>query len=165
MIINQFDLDSILLQIIADVKKYDIYSFILFDSLYNTGLRVNELIDYSRITQIDINTVLVTTQKHSNPRAINTSLLNSTYFEALKNNSLKLFIRSYSYYNSSFITRCRYYKDLKIGDKQVTTHLFRHNYIKKLALNGFTCNQISAIIGERVDTNTQSYIDSIITAT
>jgi len=164
MILNQFDIDSILLQILDDVKKYDIYSFILFDSLYKTGLRINELIEYSRITQIDTNTVLVNTQKFSNPRAINSSLLNETYFEAFKSNTLKLFIRSYSYYNSSFITRCRYYKDIKIGGKPVTTHLFRHNYIKKLWINGFDCNQISGIIGERVNKNTQGYIDSIITA-
>ena len=165
MILNQFDIDSILLQVLADVEKYDIYSFILFDSLYKTGLRINELIDYSRITQIDTNTVLITTQKFSNPRAINTSLLNPTYYKAFQDNTLKLFVRSYSYYNSAFITRCRYFKDLKIGGKLVTTHLFRHNYIKKLALNGFTAQQISAIIGERVDKNTQGYIDSIITAT
>ena len=164
MTLNQFDIDSILLQILEETRKYDIYSFMIFESLYNTGLRINELIEYSRITQIDTNTVLINTQKFSNPRAINSSLLNETYYSAFQLNTLPLFIRSYSYYNSAFINRLRYYKDIRIGEKEVTTHLFRHNYIKKLSINGFDTNQISGIIGERVNKNTQGYIDSIITA-
>jgi site-specific recombinase XerD len=164
MILNSFDIDSLLLQVLADTEKHDIYSFMLFQSLYNTGLRINELIEFSRLSRIDSNTILVSTEKFSNPRTINTSLLNNTYLEAFNANTLHKFIRSYSYYNSSFINRLLYHKNIRIGDKQATTHLFRHNYIKKMYLNGFNCNQISAIIGERVEKNTQGYIDSVITA-
>lgn len=164
MILTPFDIDSILLQIMEDSEKHDIYSFMLFQSLYNTGLRVNELIEYSRLQLIDTNTLLVTTQKFSNPRTLNVNLFNTTYLQAFQSNTLHNFIRSYSYYNSQFITRLKYYKNLRISGKQVTTHLFRHNYIKKMYLNGFDCNQISAIIGERVLKNTQGYIDSVIEA-
>jgi site-specific recombinase XerD len=164
VLLTSYDIDSILLQILEDTEKHDIYSFMLFQSLYNTGLRINELIEYSRLTQIDDNTILVSTEKFSNPRTINISLLNNIYSQAFTTNSLHKFIRSYSYYNSAFTNRLLYFKNIKIGEKQATTHLFRHNYIKKLYLNGFNCNQISAIIGERVVKNTQGYIDSIITA-
>lgn len=164
MILNVFDVDSLLLQILEDSEKHDIYSFMLFESLYNTGLRINELIEYSRLNRIDSNTILVTTEKFSNPRPINDNLLNPIYLNAFNTNTLNKFIRSYSFYNSAFTNRLLYYKNIKIGGKQATTHLFRHNFIKKMYLNGFSCTQISAIIGERVEKNTQGYIDSVITA-
>jgi site-specific recombinase XerD len=164
MILNPFQIDEILLQILEDTEKHDLYSFMLFESLYNTGLRVNELIEYSRLLRIDSNTILVTTQKFSNPRPINTNLLNSTYLEAFNNNNLSRFVRSFSYYNDSFSNRLLNFKSLHIKDKPVTTHLFRHNYIKKLYLSGLDTAQISAIIGERNNKNTQGYIDSKVIA-
>jgi site-specific recombinase XerD len=63
-------IDELCQHLVEKTRNVDVYAYILFDTLYNTGLRVNELLEYSRIEIIDTNTVQVTTQKFSNPRLI-----------------------------------------------------------------------------------------------
>jgi len=162
MNLSNNQLDSLLFSIVQRAQSVDLYSFILFETLYNTGLRINELIDYSRLSLIDVNTILVTTQKFSNPRPINTSYFNSVYLSNFLSNNLIRFIRSYSFYSTKFIEFNYEFSNLFVLSKAVTTHLFRHNYVKKLADSGFTVSEISALIGERSNTNTQRYIDSVI---
>ncbi len=143
-------------------RNVDIYAYILFDSLYNTGLRVNELLEYSRVEIVDTNTVQVTTQKFSNPRLIEISDLNPIYFAHLAADTLNSILRSYSYYSNKFVLFNSLFPRLTIKDKRITTHLFRHNYVKKLHDEGFSIAEISSIIGEREEKNTIGYIYSEI---
>lgn len=46
------------------------------------------------------------------------------------------------------------------GDKNITTHIFRYNVVKKLYADGWTVPEISSYIGEVEDINTQGYIDA-----
>ncbi len=162
MILNNPQIDQICRSIVERTGNYDLYAHMVFETLYNTGLRINELIDYSRIQLVDANTALVQTQKFSNPRVIQISSINQAYFENYVNNNLHHFIRSYSYYSSKIIAYNNEFGNLFVEGKQITTYIFRHNFVKKLADSGHTVSEISAIIGERADKNTFGYIHSQI---
>jgi len=162
MILSNIQIDNLCKSIVERTEKNDLYSFMNFETLYNTGLRINELIDYSRLNLVDTNSILVQTQKFSNPRLIDIVYFNGTYFSNFITGNLKNFIRSYSYYCDKLITYNFEYSKLFVLDKHITTHIFRHNYVKKLYASGFTITEISAIIGERENKNTEGYINSII---
>ncbi len=164
MILSNTQIDELCQHIVEKTRNVDVYAYILFDTLFNTGLRVNELLEYSRVEIIDTNTVQVTTQKFSNPRLIDISILNPIYFAHLASDTLKSILRSYSYYSNKFVLFNSLYPRLAIKDKRVTTHLFRHNFVKKLHDNGMSIPEISEIIGEREEKNTMGYIYSEITS-
>ncbi len=164
LILNHTQIDELCQHLVNKTRNVDIYAYILFDTLYNTGLRVNELIDYSRIEIIDTEMVLVTTQKFSNPRLINISDLNPIYFAHLASDTLKSILRSYSYYSNKFVLFNSLFPRLSINDKRITTHLFRHNYVKKLSNGGLSTSEISKIIGEREEKNTLGYVYSEISS-
>lgn len=164
MVLSNTEIDNICRLIVERTGNYDLYSYMVFETLYNTGLRINELIDYSRLELIDTNTVLIQTQKFSNPRIIHLSEFNITYIENFVNNNLRNFIRSYSYYSSKITAYNNEYPNLYVEGKKVTTHIFRHNYVKKLSDSGLSVTEISAIIGERDNKNTLGYIYSQITS-
>jgi site-specific recombinase XerD len=46
-------IDELCQHLVEKTRNMDVYAYILFDTLYNTGLRVNELLEYSRIEIID----------------------------------------------------------------------------------------------------------------
>jgi len=52
--------------------------------------------------------------------------------------------------------------NLFVEGKQITTHLFRHNYVKRLFDSGLSVSEISSIIGERAEKNTLGYVHSRI---
>ena len=162
MVLSNSQIDQLCKHIVEKTRNVDIYAYILFDSLYNTGLRVNELLEYSRVEIVDTNTVQVTTQKFSNPRLIEISDLNPIYFAHLAADTLNSILRSYSYYSNKFVLFNSLFPRLTIKDKRITTHLFRHNYVKKLHDEGFSIAEISSIIGEREEKNTIGYIYSEI---
>ncbi len=157
-------IDELCQHLVTKTRNVDIYAYILFDTLYNTGLRVNELLEYSRVEIIDTETVQVTTQKFSNPRLIEISDINPIFFAHLAADTLKSILRSYSYYSNKFVLFNSLFPRLTIKDKRITTHLFRHNYVKKLHDNGLSIPEISKVIGEREEKNTMGYIFSEITS-
>ena len=164
MILSNNQIDELCQHLVNKTRYVDVYAYIIFDCLYNTGLRINELIDYSRLEIIDTNTVLVQTQKFSNPRTIQISDLNTIYFAHLAADTLKSILRSYSYYSNKFVLFNSLFPRLSINDKRITTHLFRHNYVKKLHESKLSISEISTIIGEREEKNTMGYIYSEITS-
>jgi site-specific recombinase XerD len=164
MQLSNNDIDNCCKSIIAHSKSYDMYSYIIFDTLYNTGLRINELLDYSRVSIIDINSVLVQTQKFSNPRIIPISDFNSVYMAHLASGTLYNLIRSYSYYSEKMLLYNTQFHKLFIKNKRISTHLYRHNYVKRLFDDGYTIPQISTVIGERDDKNTMGYVYSQISS-
>jgi len=164
MILSNNDIDNCCKSIIAHSKSYDMYSYIIFDTLYKTGLRINELLDYSRVSIIDINSVLVQTQKFSNPRIIPISDFNSVYIAHLASGSLFNLIRSYSYYSEKMLLYNSQFHKLFINKKRISTHLYRHNFVKRLFDNDYTIPQISTTIGERDDKNTLGYVYSQISS-
>ena len=164
MLLSNTDIDNCCQSIVEHAKKYDMYSYIIFDSLYKTGLRINELLDYSRISIIDINSVLVQTQKFSNPRVISISDFNPVYISHLASGSLDAFIRSYSYYSEKILLFNSLFHKLYINNKRISTHLYRHNFVKKLYEEGLSISEISNTIGERDNKNTFGYVHSQISS-
>ena len=141
---------------ILDLQMID-----LFYNLYNTGLRYTEMTSKNRWEMIDPVTYRVTTLKHSNPRIIAAADLSQQFI-----NSQKLPGKLYPscLYSTTAIWLQRAFHPLapRIKNKKVTTHIFRHNFIKRLAQEGKEIEEIQTITGEVDGKNVETYIRSII---
>jgi len=141
---------------ILDLQMID-----LFYNLYNTGLRFTELTSKERWEMIDPDTYKVRTLKNSNPRAIEAADLSQQFKNAQKSPG-----RLYPtcLYSTTAIWLQRAFHPLapRIKNKKVTTHIFRHNFIKRLHQEGKEIEEIQTITGEVDGKNVETYINSII---
>lgn len=129
--------------------------------LYNTGLRYIELFEINRWARIDIDYFQVVTAKNSNQRTFHRDELTKTFCTAVE------YYPEY-WWTCRFDSLSFYYQkhignyEIKTGQKYLNTHLFRHNKVKQMTLQGFTISQISTYLGEVSDDNTIKYRDSVI---
>ena len=141
---------------ILDLQMID-----LFYNLYNTGLRFTEMTSKSRWEYVDPETYRVTTLKHSNPRRIAAADL-STQFKNSQKLPGKLYPTCLYSTTSLWLQRAFHPLAPRIKNKKVTTHIFRHNFIKRLAQEGIPVEEIKTITGEVDSKNVETYINSII---
>ncbi len=156
------EIDDLCRQVVQKAEKVDIYSFIIFDTLYRTGLRISELLEINRIQLLSSEKILITTQKKSNNRIIDKKQFNEIFIESFISNQLHFLLRNYKYYSLNFNLYNPLNHNLRTRNKQISTHLFRHNYIKKRFQSGLSVSEISNEIGEKENKNTLKYINSII---
>jgi integrase len=154
-------LNTILLQFIDNLYKIDFYYADIAQNLYNTGLRFHELLEPERITIIDEDNIEFLLQKGSGTRIIpSTQLTDYLLANILTHNdpyyfcNLSTFKNMFSYYSPVPV--------IKHKNKSIKSHLFRHNFVKQLSLQGYNVSEISEIISEKNETNTLNYINSAL---
>lgn len=147
--------------IVSVAEKHDLFLHAVFDTLNLTGLRCNEALEFERWTILTDNLFQVTTEKKSSPRLFNAEELNPLYSDLLKNDATYLLTHNYKSVARKFKLFCPY-SNLVVGNKQISTHLFRHNYVKKLFNQGQSIQQISDKIGEKEPKNILGYVNSQI---
>lgn len=149
--------------IVTNSEKHDLFLHVVFDILNKTGLRCNEVLEFDRWTILSSNLFQVATEKKSNPRIFQTSELNPIFSDLLFNNATYLVNHNYKSVARKFKLFCPYRK-LAAGNKQISTHLFRHKKIKELKQEGKTEVEIQAYMGEKDVKNIFNYINSSIVA-
>ena len=160
-ILSDKEIDKTCKQVLHTAELNDIFLYSLFDSLYKTGLRVGEIIDFSRWAVIDKKYLQVQTLKGSNPRSFKSSDLNQIYVDLIRHDTT--YLANFNYKNlSRAFNRFAPYSQLLIGNKQVSTHLFRHNKAKKLKRKGYSDIEIQTYLGEKDLKNALVYINSKI---
>lgn len=132
-----------------------------FNLLYKFGFRINELSLVHQWNILSHGVYVCPTEKGGNDREIEyldpTGKINQSIMDG-ENYVFTRDWRAYSRYINSKTGGNRY----KHNDKFITTHLFRHNYIKKLSEDGKTVSEIKTITG-LIDTNVvNGYINSEI---
>lgn len=132
-----------------------------FSLLYQHGFRAEEIALWKEWVLLPNNQVQFPTLKKGNVRTIDANLLRPRILNTAISHQLSFDLPSYKTMDNYF--NIIYPKKLKNGRKPITTHAFRHLYVKTLYQQGFTPEFITQKMG-LVDPNTVLvYITSNIT--
>lgn len=161
MVISNERLDEILYNSISDGLLYTKELKIVAHTQYITGCRANDVIEFERWSNVGNNTIRLNPQKGNNFRDFDKSILDGSLVSCIENNVNLfegLFYRKYQYYMASILGRFCF----SLGSKNISTHLFRHNYAKKLKSSGYSDSDIKTMMGERNQVSANQYIYSQI---
>ena len=151
----QTDLQAFIIKIRTFNKRYAS----IFDMQFKTGLRIGECVHPSRFIFLDSPLFKIITEKGSNDR-----IFNYTDFDSYFQDMYLLEEYPFPYCTESvasyFFRHYYKYSQVIVGDKGITTHLFRHCLIKFWHELGFDNAYIAENLGERDVKNIQLYIDS-----
>ena len=154
-------INNICRRIVETSEKYDIFLHSVFETLFLTGLRAGEVVDFSRWSADSYGNLIVQTQKNSNPRTFEITDISPVFADVILTGNTQLINFNYKYLQRSF-RRFADYPQLFVGNKQVSTHLFRHNKAKRLFVAGYTETEIQNYLGEKDLKNALAYINSDI---
>lgn len=160
-LIDNATLDSIMFETCNSHYLYSKELAVVAITQYTTGCRANDILQLNRWSVVDINTVRLAPQKGNNPRDFSVSILEPALIDAIFGNInifQGLFYRKYSYYIDLALHRYNF----TLGSKGIGSHLFRHNYARKLKDSGLTDSQVKDAIGERSQSSANAYIYSQI---
>lgn len=159
MILSNFQLDLLLTDCLERVSVKDTLLFDLFTNCYNTGLRINELLELNRWSLLENDIYLCNTEKGSNNRQFTSNELT----ELFKNSIIHGF-NCYEYNSYSTVNRyfSRYLAVTGIyhETKKMQLNLFRHNKAKLMHDLGFSDLEIKNYYGEVNIDNMRNYIYS-----
>ena len=147
---------SIFLQ---SVSQFDLTLYELYYNLYLTGLRYTELYNIDRWKYQNNDTVICTTAKGSFPRTFTADELSFPFYSSILRNENMFFTARYSTairYFSRFFPEPR----IRCQNKEISTHIFRHNKAKQMKVQGKTDQEIQIYLGEISLENAQGYINS-----
>lgn len=151
----QEDLQGFIFNIRAFNKRYAS----IFDMQFKTGLRIGECVQPNRFVFLDSPNFKIITEKGSNDR-----IFDYTEFDDYFRDMYVLEQYPFPYCSESvasyFFRQYYKYSQVFVGDKGITTHLFRHCLVKFWHELGFDDEYIAAQIGEREVKNVKLYINS-----
>lgn len=159
VVISNSQLDNILLEVISNNVVIDEQYRLLYEVLYCTGCRVNDLLEYNRWNVLMNGKVQLQPQKGNNLRIFDSSTLPAIFYDSLINNYNLFDNILYGKVEYNLLRLINKY-DIRRNKKKITTHLFRHNYAKKLKEVGKTDVEIQSILGEKHLISAQNYINS-----
>ena len=155
------DIDTVCLEIFERVKKeYPYYTSHLY-FLYNYGVRIGELFNYRISIDESGNNISIDAQKNNNTRILPPKDgLTFYYLEKLQASQSLQWINKKNL--ERIISKLMPIRNLKVGNKNVGAHLFRHNYIKKLIGEGKQYLTIDSIMGYTTQSVSDTYAISKI---
>lgn len=153
-------LNSALLATIAQAQDEHPTTGALFQLMYNTGLRVGEVLGVERWQDIDSDYFEVQLSKGETAREIAISLVPAQLIEYYHTKT-PFDLQTYSSVNNTFK---RNGPGLIFGSdsRRTTCHAFRYRFMKQLAAEGRTMAEIAVTMGHINFANTAAYIQSEI---
>ena len=138
-------------------------SYRVLNMCYKFGFRINELRFIDSWINNGNGTVTCPTSKNGFARIIDFSELDlyTQHYLTVQDNTFHK--QSYSTYERLFVS-CTGLFDIRIKNKSAGTHLFRHNYIKKLVDKGYSYSDVADTIGLKSAAVVGDYYNSVITA-
>ena len=151
----QSDLQAFLIA----VERVNVSYFIAFRVQMFTGCRFSELRNIARFSVVDSSHFSLIPEKGNDVRYFDNSIVPAEFLTYINNqdNFFEMLRLSTA---SNYFRYC--FRSIRVfhGDKQLTTHLFRHHFCKYLKKDGFTDAQIKTALGEREQKNADNYIYS-----
>jgi site-specific recombinase XerD len=161
-VISYSELDNVVYDILLATKKTHPLEWEYLNTMYNNGLRVTEVTDVSNIDIVDNQFLLFPPLKRSNPRSIPIQNFSEKYISFVTGD-YPLYYHSYPKSLTRLMQNVKLSKNYFIGNKLVSTHLFRHRYIKYLyEILGYDLYQIQNLIAHKSANTTNRYITSKI---
>lgn len=129
--------------------------------LYYYGCRIGETF-HNRITHIDQNEYLhILPQKKNNERKIKIKTdLCYKYITELQQSNLNQNINYKGL--QRYLNKIISIRNLSNGNKNISAHLFRHNYIRSLNAKGYTIKQINKHLGYTHQSVKNTYLKGLI---
>lgn len=143
------------------LSSYDQLLHALFQLMLNTGVRTVEAVNSGLWQLIDPTTVKLTTAKFGDTRLIQTSDIPPLYLSYIT--ASQPVNRIYSTDNlRKHFNQFTSFPTLMCEHKQISCHLYRHNFIKQLYAQGYSIEEIAIILGHVNPTSTAGYVNSVI---
>lgn len=160
-IITDSELNTILYEAFYTNRSIDNEIRLLIEILYSTGCRINDILEYERWSVLMNGNIQLQPQKRNNLRIFEPAELPTLFYDNL--------VANIDTFDGYYYDKCEYYINeilrknaIKRNKKYLTTHLFRHNYCKKLHNSGMTDEQIQLKLGLLNLASAQNYIYSIL---
>ena len=160
-VITNKELNSSLLEFLGGLDYYYPATKTIFQLLYDKGFRSIEVNDLQRFTIVNENQIRFKPAKNNNYRTFLISDFPSDFIAAIRNHSPKYISISCNTMRYTFNNLYKYRKVFS-GDKEISLHLFRYNFCRKLLDSGETREQISEKLGEIDLSNLDSYLHADI---
>ena len=155
-ITNQ-ELNSSLLEFLEGLNYFYPATKPLYQLLYDKGFRSIEVNDLQRFTIVNENQIRFKPAKNNRYRTFLISDFPSDFIAAIRNHSPKYISISCNTMRYTFNNLYKYRKVFS-GDKEISLHLFRYNFCRKLLDSGETIEQIAGKLGEIDLSNLDSYL-------
>lgn len=137
--------------------------YFFFQLLFETGVRVNEARELERWAKIDNNTYRLLPQKENTFRYFTADQIPKSLQSSIEdqvNYFAKMSIDHYRYVVNIYLKGWNW----RIGKKGVSTHLFRHNYVKQNIESGVSVIDLQTEMGLLSSSTVSMYLNSIIEA-
>ncbi len=156
------DINQIATQIYNNAFLYNSrFKFHIF-FMYHYGVRIGEVFDNHILFDNINNQLIIQPQKRNNKRII-TQIARYTA-EHLERLYIMNELQQINYKSlQREISKLAPYRCMKNGNKNISTHIFRHNYIKQLEQQGYTQAQITTHMGYKSNEVAEIYTNSKLT--
>lgn len=147
-------------KILSSLDKLNLENRLIIKLLFDTGIRISELININR-NNIDFNNkrILLTVTKTKKPRYVYFSKLTEedlyNYFKVSNTEAI-----GDSLFNFTYSKVIIFFKKLKnkLNINKMTVHMFRHTYATKLLRTGLDIFAVSLLLGHASIKTTQKYL-------
>ncbi len=156
-IITNQELNSSLLKFLEGLNNYYPATKTIFQLLYDKGFRSIEVNDLQRFTIVNETQIRFKPAKNNHYRTFLIEEFPADFIAAIQNNSPKYISISCNTMRYTFNNLYKYRKIFS-GNKEISLHLFRYNFCRKLLDSGETREQISEKLGEIDISNLDSYL-------
>lgn len=153
--------DDICRQILEEIRNNYPYYYPHLYFMYHYGVRIGEVFDFRISIDSTGNYVKIIAQKNNNPRVL--PPVDDDTFKNLEKLQLSQNLIHLNKKNlERLIKKVHPVRNLRVGNKNVGAHLFRHNYIKKLVTSGQQFMTIDAMMGYTTQSISDTYAVSKI---
>jgi len=161
---NVFTNTSLNVEIDEFVQRVSYSQFSHFKDVFlllrQTGLRANELQYFDTWDFNENGSISAITSKHGNIREIDVSMLTESVLKSVIDSKVYFYLPKYETIQKTFnkISKHRY----SVKNKNVNTHIFRHNFIKQQRDEGVGSLVVAEILGLKKSSTVDIYYNSVI---
>ncbi len=161
-VLSYSELDNLVYSLNASVRVTHPIEFQYLNAMYDNGLRVSEVTNLQAIVDDGVGNLVFPALKRSNERIVPRTCFTDKYLSFV-DNSYEFYCYSYPKALTRLMQNVRLSKSFLVGEKLISTHLYRHRYIKYLyTVSGLNAADIQLIIGHKSVNTTMRYITSKI---
>ena len=155
------EIQEICWRILQDVKVKFPYYYPHVYFMYHYGCRIGEVFNYRISLDKSGNNIFIFAQKNNNERIL--PPIDDSTLSLLERLHLSQHLGWLNKKNlERIIKKVHPISNLKIGNKNVGAHLFRHNYVKKLVADGLQFSTIDHKMGYTTQSVSDTYAVSRI---
>lgn len=160
-ILSDEDIDVNCKHVVAQLSYQSPFIQNCMNVLYNCGCRASESVNMLKWSELDNSNLKLVTLKYNYERTIEKAILPVTFVTLVLDPEKKEFYCSASNLRKTF-EKLTLYPNARVLNKQISLHMFRHNFVKQLYSNGASVDEIEKILGLKSSDIVNNYLHSVI---